>query len=206
MGRQNGLREKCQVSESIENRFYEDVKQINDEMPAAYRQKRFEEVEAKLLNILAISNGTEQRLCALDMLVNHYHLVGKMQLALNAIHERISAAPQQVEGLLGLAEHFHYYEVDLARAAKYIEAALQEGFAQGEFVRQVLGVRIRIALARKDYSIVKESIAMLLDYRPTPGKIDVALEQDFVSEIPAGVVDSEVLNRYVALASKGGRN
>ncbi len=186
----------------MKQNFYEKMRQFDLNLPIAYRRKKFEAVETELRNMLEIAEDLAQKYLVLGMMVNHYHFIGKLPLAEDAIRKRITLNQEQVDGWLGLAEHFHYHDEDFDRAAQYIEVALQKALATRELVRQVLGVRIRIALAQKNYRIVNDSLLMLADYRPPKGGFDVAIESDFILQIPANSVDEDVLSRYKALVSK----
>jgi hypothetical protein len=184
------------------NTFEKRLQEAYRSRPSAYSEKRYADFESQLIDLIAVGENSNDKCCVLGALVDHYHFVKNDSRALEVLYECTKICPERVEGWLGLAEHFHYYEVDLDAAANNIEIALQKAVAERCLVRQVLGVRIRISLARKAYGLVNESLVKLLDYQPPPDSIDVALESDFISEIPTNAANNTVVQRYKALVER----
>ncbi|UOD27740.1 hypothetical protein INH39_19800 [Massilia violaceinigra] len=180
--------------------FIGKIQEFDASLFASYRSARFHEVEVRLRELLALAGNIDERDHVLDMFVNHFHFVGDLLRARQVLEERIVLSPDLVEARIGLTEHYHYHEEDIEKAAETVEIALQKAFVKNRQVRQVLGVRIRIALKRKDYATVNNSLSMLLTYELPHGGFDVALESDFIPQIPLEATTNDILMRYKELA------
>ena len=176
---------------------------IARKLPRAYMEDRFTEIEQDLRELKQLAVTVDEKFSVQGKLASHYAFQQDWPKTEAALRERAELDSARVEGWLGLAEHFHYYNEDLQLASTYVEKALTTAVEANELVRQVLGVRIRISLASGNYSIVEQSLLMLLEYRSPPGGFDVALESDFVSLIPVDAVDPEIIERYEALIAGG---
>ena len=183
--------------------FEQAMRQLGRFQTAAYRDKRFSEVEARLNELLADAVSDEERAYVWAQLAGHHQLLASMnadsaanQRALHALQTCVQLCPDDALNWLSLAEHFHYIDGNLEDAARYADIALGKAMIEGNLVRQTLGARIRIALKRDDMKTVHASLETLVNQ--APGKLDVALEDDFVSLIPSGGVPAELLARYQA--------
>lgn len=124
----------------------------------------------------------------------------RFQLIEDVIRECLSITPDDTLAWITLAEHFHYYAVDLKRAREIVDTALKKARAEGAFIRQALGVRIRIALALSDYATVESSLRDLVQYKKPAGPVlDVGFEEDFLPRIPPDKVDSALIAQYESL-------
>ncbi|MBY0572857.1 MAG: hypothetical protein K2P84_04190 [Undibacterium sp.] len=179
--------------------FIEKIKQYDLLSRPLYAADRFDDVEKLLSNLLEFAKTNDEKDLVFSELVNHYHRAKKLLDAKTLLKERIELAPDRVSGWLGMAEHFHYHDVDLDRASENIEIALRNAIVQKELVRQVLGVRIRIALEQGKYEVVNQSLRELVDYQVPEAGLDVGFEKDFVSQIPVHLVDEAILNRYMKM-------
>ena len=119
------------------------------------------------------------------------------------IRQCIELEPNDSFHWIRLAEHFHYYAVDLQEALLAINTAIEKAEAEKAFVRQAHGVRIRIALELQDYMLVEKSMAKIVDYVTPSGSPDVTPEDDFLLRVPVGSIDQDVLARYRARISTG---
>jgi tetratricopeptide (TPR) repeat protein len=115
------------------------------------------------------------------------------------IRECLKLQPDDPYHWIRLAEHFHYYATDFAKALQAINAAIEKAEKDRVFVRQAHSTRIRIALELKDYALVEKSLEVLTTYSPSPNKPDVALEHDFLKKIPPGAVRDDLVARYKAI-------
>lgn len=176
--------------------FISKIKEFDASLFASYRSEQFEEVEARLDELRAYAGSGEERDHVLDMYVSHFHFVGDSLRARQALQERIALSPDLVEARIGLTEHFHYHEEDIEKAAEAVEIALKKAFDGKRQVRQVLGVRIRIALKRKDYATINDSLLKLLTYELPQGGFDVALESDFIPQIALEATTTDLLEQY----------
>ncbi|NHZ67082.1 hypothetical protein [Massilia genomosp. 1] len=184
----------------MNDNFIEKIKEFDARLFASYRSARFHEVEARLDELLALAGNVDEKDHVLDMLVNHFHFIREPLRAGRALAERIALSPDLVEAWIGLTEHYHYHEEDIEKAAETVEIAFQKALAKNRQVRQVLGARIRIALKRKDYAAINNSLSMLLTYELPQGGFDVALERDFIPQIPLEATTNDILMRYKELA------
>jgi len=126
----------------------------------------------------------------------------KFVAAESVIRQCIDLQPSDSYNWIRLAEHFHYYAVDLQKALPVTNTAIEKAEEEKAFVRQAYGVRIRIALDLKDYMLVEKSMVAIADYGVPSGNLDVAPEDDFLKRIPVGSIDQQVLTRYHALIRK----
>lgn len=172
---------------------------IDRKLPSAYIEDRFAQIEQDLEELQELALTVDEKFTVQGMLASHYAFRRNWPKTEAALQERASLDSARVEGWLGLAEHFHYYNEDLRLASHYVEQALVAALAAKEFVRQVLGVRIRIALVLGNHPIVEQSLQMLVEYSCPSGGLDVAFESDFISRIPEGTVSPELIARYKVL-------
>jgi hypothetical protein len=176
--------------------FFEKLSELEAMRPELYRQKQFSQVEDKLNQLLLLAVTADERLAAQAALVSHHYFTQNDGGALQILEEQFRENPHDLGVLIGLTEHFHYYSVDFARAASFAELALKEAFRQQSQVRQVLGIRVRIAIKNEDYDLVRDSITGILSYVPPAESIDVAFEGDFIADIPPGAIDASLIDRY----------
>jgi len=127
--------------------------------------------------------------------------IGDDAAALRTIEEQISEKPDDVVSLIDLTEPFHYYQVDLLKAAEAVERALAMAAEQSLLVRQVLCARMRIALETSNFDVARDSLVCLVEYKPRAHSVDVAYEHDFMERIPRGAIDPDLVDRYRALLS-----
>ncbi|MFL6679982.1 MAG: hypothetical protein ACJ8IK_16715 [Burkholderiaceae bacterium] len=167
--------------------------------PLLYRQGRFEDVTDSLLRLMADARDVDQRIAVRATLASHYQFIGNKAAALQTISEQIDEKPDDLQSLIALAEHFHYCQVDLFKAADAVERALAVATAQSFLVRQVLGTRMRIALETGEFELASDSLSRLIDYKPPEGALDVAYERDFIKRIPPGVIEPALIARYIEL-------
>ncbi len=125
------------MSESFAKR----LRTLERARPSLYRQKRFGEVMEALQRLLADACSVDQRISVRSRLLTHYRFIGDDAAALRTIDEQIGEKADDVVSLIDLTEHFHYYQVDLLKAAESVERALAMATDQSLLVRQVLGVR-----------------------------------------------------------------
>lgn len=114
----------------------------------------------------------------------------------SVIRDWIKVVPKDPYPWVVLAEHFHYYATDLDKALTAASRAAELASADGSFVRQANGIRIRIALGMQKYKDVAESLSAIINRQPVPGAVDVAPETDFLKRIPEGAVDPELIKKY----------
>jgi hypothetical protein len=113
------------------------------------------------------------------------------------LRAEIEREPQEPFHYLCLAEHFHYYHVDLSQSLKHVAQAIAKAAVDGKFMYQALGVQARLAIEAQDWPLLEASLRSLATYEHTPGNADVFPETDFLSRIPAGTVADDTLSSYL---------
>ena len=175
--------------------------------------RRFEQV---LIDLRALRKGDRERdLCAhiQDLLSQPWaedesrilrsELLGELQLrgkyseAEALLLAEVAREPQEPYHSLSLAEHFHYYNVNLTRSLECLAQAIEKAKLDGKFMYQALGTQARVAIELRDWELLEVTLRDLASYRHTPGKADVFPETDFLSRIPGGCVSPEVIDAYV---------
>jgi hypothetical protein len=97
---------------------------------------------------------------------------------------------------LSLAEHFHYYDVDLQRSLAHVANAITKAKADGKFLYQALGVQARLCVETGNWSLLESTLVHLTLYEHTPGNADVFPETDFIARIPAEAVPDYIVKQY----------
>jgi len=169
--------------------------------PSLYRQGRFDEMEDAVHRLIADGHDAAQRNNARSILVSLHQYRGDFEPALAVIEAQIEEKADDLQAWLALTEHHHYAKADLARATNAVEMTLSLATQQAFLVRQVLGVRMRIALATCDFDKANETLSRLIDYKPPAHSLDVAYEVDFLENVPAGAIDAALISRYSELLS-----
>jgi tetratricopeptide (TPR) repeat protein len=148
------------------------------------------------------AEDSDEKLYILSRLASEYQLLNRLEAAEDAIRKQIDLDPNKPEAWLQLATHYYRYMHDLPKALSIVEVAVERAEREGNFVRQVYAERIRIALEMKNYQLVENSLAKLIEYTPKPGSIDVELESDFLPRIPAinSGVRTDLIENYRRLA------
>ncbi len=181
--------------------FWKRLNKLRRVRPALYRQARFGAVEEALQRLIADAGDADQRNNARATLSSHYQFTGNNVAALKVINEQLNEKPDDVQALIAMTEHHHYAQVDLVKAADAVERALVLAIEQALLVRQVLGVRMRIALESGKFDVAGDSLVRLVEYVPPTHSLDVAYERDFLDMIPPGSIDAALIERYSALAA-----
>jgi hypothetical protein len=129
--------------------------------------------------------------------VAELQLRGKYAEAEALLLAEVDREPLEPFHSLSLAEHFHYYDVDLSRSLDCLAQAIAKARLDGKFMYQALGTQARIAIEIRDWNLLEVTLRDLASYEHTPGKADVFPETDFLSRIPAGSVSPEAIDAYV---------
>jgi len=172
------------------------LEELDKRIFAIKKTNRDADVTGILLEAFDNAVDNEERVHILSSLASEYQTMSRSDDAEQTIRKAITISPQSPELWIKLAEHFHYHDVDLEKALAVTETAVDKAMDEGNFVRQALGVRVRIATEARHYSVVEKTLRTLLDYEPKPGTIDVKLEGDFLNAIPVGKIDEAVMNAY----------
>lgn len=122
----------------------------------------------------------------------HNHFVEARAL----LRGEVEREPGEPFHSLSLAEHFHYYEVDLSVSLKHVAEAIAKARIDGKFMYQALGMQARLAIETQDWPLLESTFHSLAAYEHTPGNVDVFPETEFVSRVPPGVA-AEAMASYM---------
>jgi hypothetical protein len=129
-------------------------------------------------------------------LIAELHRHDRLVEAEALLRTEVGREPTEPYHSLCLAEHFHYYDVDLSKSLKQVAEAVSKAEADGKFLYQALGAQARLAIETKDWSLLESTLIKLATYDHIPGKVDVFPEADFLSRVPSGVA-AEAMAVYI---------
>lgn len=98
--------------------------------------------------------------------------------------------------LIKLAEQKLYFERQPEVAMRIIDQAVEVAYGSGNFRRNALGVKARIALAMEDFKVVEGVLIQIMQLGFEYGNIDVGFRRDFFDRLPPGSIDPEVARQY----------
>ena len=130
-------------------------------------------------------------------LIGELHRHNRLVEAELLLQAEIEREPREPFHSLSLAEHYHYYEVDLVVSLKHVALAISKAKVDGKFMYQALGVQARLAIETQNWPLLEATLGSLVCYEHTPGNADIFPETDFIPRIPAMSVADEVLSSYV---------
>jgi tetratricopeptide (TPR) repeat protein len=105
--------------------------------------------------------------------------------------------------LINLAEQKLYYEQKIDEALEIVDEAIKRARACGNFHRNALGVKARIAEKMRRYDLIADVMKeiMTIEYR----RVDVGVERDFVDRLPPGAIDAELVEKYNEFCRRAAR-
>jgi hypothetical protein len=98
--------------------------------------------------------------------------------------------------LIKLAEQKLYFERQPEVAMGVIDQAIEVAYGSGNFRRNALGVKARIALAMEDFKVVEGVLIRIMQLGFEFGNTDVGFMRDFFDRLPPGSIDPEVARQY----------
>jgi tetratricopeptide (TPR) repeat protein len=104
--------------------------------------------------------------------------------------------PDDPMPLIKLAEQKLYFEKQPEAAMCIIDRAIEAAYGSGNFRRNALGVKARIALAMEDFEIVEGVLIRIMQLGFEYGNTDVGFRRDFFDRLPPGSIDPEVARQY----------
>src|SRR5262245_29840706 len=132
-------------------------------------------IEAKLKNEPDEATRRELNLA----LATAYKLLGRYGDAKRIYLMLSNQSPDEPFPLITLAEQKLYYENEPVAAMQVIDRAIKAAYRSNNFRRLALGVKARIALEQKRFSVVEDVIGRLLQLRHDKRGVDVGRERDF---------------------------
>ena len=164
---------------------------------AIQKKDRGRDVSAWIEEKLTEMPSVEEAAVLRGELVCEYRRHQRYKDAAAVLEAEIEREPNEPYHSLSLAEHFHYYDVDLERSLAHIADAVSKAKTNGKFVYQALGVQARLCIATRDWRLLELTLIQLTLHQHTPGRADVFPETDFVARIPPGVVSQHIVEAYL---------
>jgi hypothetical protein len=115
-----------------------------------------------------------------------------------------AANPDEPLGWISLAEHKAHAEGNRAAAAPFIDRAVEVAMRTGNFRRQALATRARLALERADHAAVEDAMRRIMQLTITRGHTDIGVERDILDRLPPGAIAADVAQAYDAYCRKAG--
>lgn len=129
-------------------------------------------------------------------LISELQSSGENAEALRFLLHETEIEPNEPFHWLCLAEHFHYYDIDLQRSINYIAIAISKARVDGKFLYQALGIQARLSIETENWKLLEKTLQELATYEHRCGDVDVFPETDFLQNIPAGVISRNVIFGY----------
>ena len=183
-----------------------DLEKLTKQIIELKKKKQFEKIIQVLNKALVVADSIDEKVYLLSSIASEYQQQFNYKKAEQAINKCIELQSDSPDGWLNLAEHFHYYDVDLNKALSVIKIAIEKAVAEGNFLRQSLGVQARIALEIGQYGLFEKTLLWLIDYKPQKGSIDVSMEEDLVEKIPDGKINDSIIKSYKLALGKGNKS
>jgi hypothetical protein len=118
---------------------------------------------------------------------------GEAEAILLDLSERNPVEPYP---LISLAEQKLYHEEKPNEALEFVEKAINRARASGNFRRNALGVKARIADKLQRYDLIVDVLREIMTMKFGESHADVGVERDFVDRLPAGAIDPILLRQY----------
>jgi hypothetical protein len=165
-------------------------------------ERRFIEAAELLRSEIARQSNPVARGVLMGDLAVVLDLNGQPAEALAVMHERIALAPDEPIGWCALA-NYHFRdatarddETDKKMALETIDHAVAAADrTNGAWLRHCLNDRARIAKAFGRWHVVEDSVRRILAIPNGRGVPDTAVEIDFLTDIPTGILDQELIDR-----------
>ena len=174
----------------------EELESVLSEVRALRRADRSRNLSTLLLGLLEREWAPGEAAVIRGELIGEHQHHGQYAEALQCLLAQEQEEPGEPYYSLSLAEHFHYYDVDLERSLLHITDAIRKARLDGKFLYQSLGVQARVCIETQRWALLEESLRELAAYEHKPGNVDVFPETDFLPRIPPGTVPQELISAY----------
>jgi hypothetical protein len=104
--------------------------------------------------------------------------------------------PDDPTSLIKLAEQKLYFERQPASAMWIIDRAIESAYRSGNFRRNAVSVKARVALVMKDYKVVADALRQIMRLGFEYGNLDTGVMRDFFDRLPPGSIDPELARQY----------
>ena len=166
------------------------------ELRSMRKADRVRDLSGHIQNLLSQALSPEELFGLRCELVGELRYHGRYSDAEAVLRGEVEREPSEPFHSLSLAEHFHYYDVDLPRSLEFVAEAIAKAKSDGKFLYQALGVQARLAIELQNWPLLEATLRELTSYNHTPGNVDVFPETDFLQRIPPGVVPASVVGAY----------
>jgi tetratricopeptide (TPR) repeat protein len=129
-------------------------------------------------------------------LANEFRRQERYAEAENILLDLTERNPVEPYPLISLAEQKLYYEEKPSEALEIVEKALNRARASGNFRRNALGVKARIAEKLQRYDLIADVLREIMTTKSGKSRADVGVERDFVDRLPTGAIDPTLLQQY----------
>jgi hypothetical protein len=155
-----------------------------------------QEIVDKITNRMGAENDKEIVRTLALILASEFRRQERYGEAENILLDLSQRDPVEPYPLIELAEQKLYYEEKLDEALEIVEKAVERARASGNFRRNALGVKARIAEKLQRYDLIADVLREIMTIRFAESRVDVGVERDFVDRLPSGVIDKALLRRY----------
>jgi tetratricopeptide (TPR) repeat protein len=165
--------------------------------------RSYSEAADMVRSFLRSEGVPSRRLLLLQHLIDCLSGAGAWDEGLPVLREMIDLGPDDPLNWSRLSGWYFYtqgsYAADeetLRFALEAIDRAIAKARVRGEWLRQCLNDRCRIAVAMKRYDLLEETMREILAIPPRRGVPDIRIEDDFLQRVPEGAVDARLLADY----------
>jgi tetratricopeptide (TPR) repeat protein len=130
------------------------------------------------------------------ILASEFRQHGRYGEAENILLDLSEQNPNEPYPLIKLAEQKLYYEEMPNEALAIVEKALSRARASGNFRRNALGVKARIAEKLQRHDLIADVLREIMTIKSGKSRADVGVERDFVDRLPTGAIDPTLLRQY----------
>jgi hypothetical protein len=116
--------------------------------------------------------------------------------------QMIGRFPEEPMPWIVFAAFLLHTKKNAEEARSVIETGVEKAIRRGKFIRHAYSTRARIARALQDFDLLEDSLKRLLLHDPAIGAEDIALEGDFLINLPPGAISDSVLERYRKLLER----
>lgn len=155
-----------------------------------------QEIVDEITRRMKAENDEEDVRSLAFILASEFRRQGQYGEAENILLDLTEQNPVEPYPLVSLAEQKLYYEEKPNEALEIVEKALNRARASGNFRRNALGVKARIAEKLQRYELIADVLREIMSIKFGEGRADVGVERDFVDRLPAGAIDPTLLRQY----------
>jgi hypothetical protein len=150
----------------------------------------------KIMNRVGVESDKETVRSLAFILASEFRRQERYGEAENILLDLSEQNPVEPYPLIELAGQKLYDEQKLDEALEIVEKAVERARASGNFRRNALGVKARIAEKLQRYDLIADVLGEIMTIKFAESRIDVGVERDFVDRLPSGVIEAALLQQY----------